>query len=106
MNMKRSLMAVLVVLLSACANYQRDVQTMCDAPKQASIANAQASEKGTLLSKYLYDNIKSNEGQDFYARIMEVMPTQREGMLREQAGKHGITDCAMADMWRDVTAKQ
>ena len=97
--MARRLVAVTaVLLLTACGGFKKDLQTICDARARAQVpANTPADKQADLIAQYLFLNVHTPKAKKIFASLGSLSTAEKAKVLRREAAKEGITDCALAD---------
>jgi hypothetical protein len=84
--------------LSGCGSYKKDLQTLCDAPKNApGVQNANPADRATVMASWVDKNLGSTEGRNLFRGLASVDPAEKGKVLREAAQSEGLTSCAWAD---------
>ena len=75
------------------------MELICDAPNRAAVpADATDSERAMLTATWIKDNVTNPEALKLMGGLASVMPEDRGSMLADEAKKHGIGTCALAQM--------
>lgn len=110
------LVCLVVALLSACssapetngdqkpgaqATFKDDVSLICHAIDAPEVQEASAADRQQALSKYVMDNIQTQEGDDLFVAIGNAAAGVKGEMLGKVAAEQGVKDCPMADAMRN-----
>ena len=75
------------------------MELVCDAPNRASVpAGASDSERARAVANWIGENVTNPEAVKLLGSLASVMPEDRGSMLSDEAKKHGIGTCALAQM--------
>lgn len=97
--MKRAL--PLVLLLSGCGSYRKDLQTMCDAPEKSGARDApEPAEKASKMAKYISDNLSTAEAKTLFRAVAVAAPQEKSKLLRAELDKVGIGQCGLLEVWK------
>jgi hypothetical protein len=75
------------------------MELVCDAPNRVTVApGASDSERAVATANWIRDNVTNPEALKLMGSLASVMPADRGSMLSDEAKKHGIGTCALAQM--------
>ena|SRR5690349_14548277 len=75
------------------------MELICDAPNRAGVpAGASDSERAMTTATWIKENVTNAEALKLMGSLASVMPEDRGSMLSDEAKKHGIGTCALAQM--------
>ena len=95
----RRFVAVLGLLgLAGCGGYKKDLETICDARARAKVpATGKPEDQATAIAEYLFLNVHTPKAKKIFGTMGSLSPAEKAKVLRREAGKEGITTCALAD---------
>ena len=100
--MKRLLLVALCASsLTGCRDFRDDLIVICDAPdniKDRVAADAKAKDKLQAMGEYMWENVKTKDGQALVDFLSKAGRTERSKVLRDQAAQFGVVSCHMADL--------
>lgn len=90
---------MLVVVLAACTSPARDFETFCHAHERAGVVESDAAgDRAVKISRYLAENLKTQEAKDVLGALPQLEPSQKRQALNAAAAKHGVRPCPLADV--------
>ncbi|MCA9679757.1 MAG: hypothetical protein KC464_32295 [Myxococcales bacterium] len=81
------------------AGYRDDVSHICDV---MSLSGADQQDEGSrtfIVASWLGANVTSEDGHAFLVRFQQTPDPDKPKVLRDEAKKVGLGDCALATMW-------
>jgi hypothetical protein len=95
------LVAFCASALTACHDFRDDLIIICDAPdkiKDRVAENAKAKDKLQAMGEYMWENVKTKDGQALVDFLATADRAQRSKVLRDQAMQYNVVSCHMADL--------
>ena len=75
------------------------MELVCDAPNRVTVPDgASTAERAVATANWIRDNVTNPEALKLMGSLASVMPADRGSMLSDEAKKHGIGTCALAQM--------
>ena len=89
---------LLALILTACQSYTGGVQAICDTPSACPACTTGAPEaRMAALGKHLDANVTNRSARNLMGALASADPATKAKLLRDEAAKVGIENCALAD---------
>jgi hypothetical protein len=91
--------ACAVLLLLGCSSARQDFETFCHAHERAGVLDTDtAGDRAVKISKYLAENLKTQEAKDVLAALPALEVKDKRKALTDAAAKHGVSPCPLAEV--------
>lgn len=75
------------------------MELICDAPNRSGVpAGASESDRAMATASWIKDNVTNPDALKLMSQLASVMPEDRGSILSDEAKKHNIGSCALAQM--------
>jgi hypothetical protein len=79
--------------------YVRDIDRICHAEEHSGALKEEPGARPMMVALWLAKNMESEEGRTFAAKISQGSPDEKVALLKAEADKAKIKDCALIEAW-------
>ncbi len=79
--------------------YVRDIDRICHAEEHSGALQEEPGARPMMVALWLAKNMETDEGRTFSAKLSQASPKEKVALLKAEADKARIKDCALIKAW-------
>jgi hypothetical protein len=83
------------------SSYGQDLEHICNSEARSGALDHPEGQRSLVVAQWLGSKIETEEGRAFLARLRQAPAEEKAALLREEAGRNGLSDCPLARSWGD-----